>query len=157
LNGHGYDMFPKEIGGIQHIYEDDEEWTINFEEAVPTYNQFLLTTGDREKWLMVTRNTIHREYEPYEEDRNILASSEFPYHDYYAGWFGGYDNEAYPYVSLRTPVDPYGAHELGLGVCLYKGNGTKDELGFLEKYNGANVYIRKYDYDSTVITTSLSK
>merc|ERR1719411_1245067 len=99
------DALKGEIKDELYAYEEDEEWTINFEEAVPGYNQFLFSTGDKTRWLVASKDTVMAEYQPESRDRHILASSEVPYYDYYVGWFSKETNEHSPFVSLHTPVD----------------------------------------------------
>merc|ERR1719232_250091 len=132
-------------------YDDHVEWTVKFEEAVPGYNQFLFATGDKKKWLVVSKDTAFGDFKPEMRDRNILASSEKPYHDYYVGWSNGDTEKDFgPFISLHTPFNiAENKYESGLGICLYAGNRFPDEAGLLQTHNGADVYIRKYDYNAS--------
>ena len=39
-------------------FSEDGHWSINFEEAVPGYDEFLLATGDCSNWLIMTKEKL---------------------------------------------------------------------------------------------------
>ena len=113
-------------------------WSINFEQAVPGYNEFLFATGDKEKWLITTKDQVLGYYS--NEPRTIIKSSKVN-GQYQARWYRRQGAPEDPWISLS---DHHGA--IHAGDILYGENsyGSVHASAVLpsHKHNGADVYIR---------------
>jgi len=110
-------------------------FSVDFEDTVPGYNQFLFTTGTCNHWMIMTKDSVTGAW--YNNElREVLSShvNHFPY-------------EAYAYRREANPEDPwlqYGTdHDEATALYAennYNANSAGDSEGSL--YDGLNVYVR---------------
>jgi len=114
------------------------QWSIEFETAVPGYNEFLFATGDKELWLMATKAQVIGYYS--NAPRIIMKSSEGGVKQ--ARWYRRQNVREDPWISLTDHHDA-----IGQGYILYGGNnyGGSQASKILPIHDGADVYIRKSD------------
>ena len=118
--------------------DDSLQWSIDFETAVPGYNEFLFATGDKEIWLMTTKAEVMGYYN--NEQRGIMKSSEGGVKQ--ARWYRRQNVREDPWISLTDHSDA--VHR---GYILYGGNsyGGSYASKILPIHDGADVYVRQSD------------
>merc|ERR1740139_1616842 len=108
-----------------------------FESEAPNYNEFLFSTGDKEKWLVAPKSSVMGWYA--NEDRTITRSSINP-ETYSVKWYRREDALEDPWISLTDH-----ASAVSEGNILYGENsfGGLHAENVLPQHDGADVYIRK--------------
>ena len=48
---------------LRSTFSQSGHWTLNFEEVVPDYDEFLLATGDCSNWLMMKKDELIAHYD----------------------------------------------------------------------------------------------
>ncbi len=121
---------------------DDESgaWSINFENAVSGYEQFLFSTGDCVKWLASTKDAVSGESYSNSE-RQVLASSKNE-QTHEVKWYNRANFPEDPWIS----IDDHYVSANSNGGVLYGGNNYENSDTFhtsdLQSRGGADVYIR---------------
>jgi len=115
----------------------NNNWSINFEQAVPGYDEFLFSTGDKEKWLITAKDQVLGYY--INQPRTIIKSSTSD-GQYKAKWYRRTGRLEDPWISLSD-------HGTVVGNVMYGedsyGGGHASGVLPSNKNNGADVYIRK--------------
>jgi hypothetical protein len=113
--------------------DDASAWSVNFEAAVPNYDQFLFSSGDNRKWLIVTKKELVGSGF-HNNDRQVLKSSvsSTPYKAWW--YFRSYAAED-PWVSLYD-------HPQSGGWNMLYGENNHDGNKHHIQNGGNDVYIR---------------
>jgi len=115
-------------------------WSINFETAVPDWNQFLFSTGNCAVWLVANREAVigidGNTYYNY-VNRDIVSSSTSTT-PYQAKWYRRVGVQRDPWISVRDVLDDGS----GYGYVVYGGNDDSRFLTLKNSNNGADVYVR---------------
>jgi hypothetical protein len=115
-------------------------WSINFESAVPGYNEFKFATGNEQVWLITTKAAIGgllvtpNEFYSYAL-RDIIASSDSST-PYQARWYYRSTDPPDPWITVGDN-DP--ANKILYAEASYSG---APQINILNSRNGANVFIR---------------
>lgn len=120
----------------------DVTFSVNFEEAVPGYDELLFTTGDGIVWLITTKDALGGSFNGQfyaNEQRNILRSSNND-NPYTAAWYNRKGNLEDPWISV---IDH--AEAIDAGMLVYGENSFDwpSHRKVLRAHNGANVFVRK--------------
>ena len=113
-------------------------WSINFEQAVPGYNEFLFSTGDKKKWLITKKDQVLGYYS--NQFRTIMKSSTSD-GQYKARWYRRQGNREDPWISLSDHSNAIYAGEILYGENSF-GSFHASTVLPSHKHNGADVYIR---------------
>ena len=142
----GTDTYGVAASGVADWQCNDigEGWSINFEQAVPGYNELMFASGDGQRWVITTKDAVGGPLVSppdwySDEPRTILKSSERWYGpSYQAGWYNRADNPEDPWISA---IDHNEA--IPRNLIVYGEAGTEANNGVLLNHNGANVFIRR--------------
>jgi hypothetical protein len=119
-------------------------FSINFEEAVPGYDEMLFATGDSAVWLIASKSEVVGNALNYYDFafRKILKSSDQPLGPVYeAQWVNRAAYLEDPWLSV---TDHSSAVALPNQKVVYGESGYSDGNNqVLRDHNGANVFIRK--------------
>ncbi|MBN2293209.1 MAG: hypothetical protein JXM70_12335 [Pirellulales bacterium] len=127
---------PSETGNVT--------FSIDFETTMPGWNEVLLITGDRERWMIMSKSEIQKygANVPF----SILATN-----------YPGNPSSALMYHRPPNPEDPWlspvdHSTAIGAGWILYGANSYDSDHGrnILPYHNGANVFIRTIPEPSTL-------
>ena len=118
-------------------------WSINFERAVPGYNEVLFATGDNKVWLITTKDAIGGAMASpplfYEDQRRpILKSSKSPSAPHMARWYNRQGCAEDPWISVTDHHEAISAEKIVYGEHSYGGQ----HAAVLQAHSGANVFIR---------------
>ena len=119
-------------------------WSINFESAVPGYDEFLFATGDAQRWVITTKDAVggplvspSRWYE--NEPRTVLKSSDRWYGpSYEVQWYNRNHVPEDPWISIIDHIPAISANKIVYGEGSFAAHD-----GQLLHHKGANVFIRK--------------
>lgn len=116
---------------------DAATFSVNFETAVPDWDQALLITGDRQLWMVMNRTEIQK----YGANAafEVLASSEDDTGPTYPKMYHRPGNPEDPWLSLIDHGDAIPAGKILYGANSYTG---AHATTVLPVHNGANVFIR---------------
>jgi hypothetical protein len=106
-----------------------------------SYNEFLFSSGDGQKWLIADKDEVIGDY--YASMRNVKRSSS--YNGPCKRWFARRQSFLYqPYIDLDEPISLDANSTRYNHTTLYMGNGMSPLRGtvLLVKHGGARVYIR---------------
>jgi hypothetical protein len=118
-------------------------WSINFENAVPGYDQFKFATGDNVVWLITTKaavgGAVVSPAQYYADSLRAIISSSDSATPYSARWYYRSVGTEDPWISV---IDHAAA--TGAGKILYGGNSfaSAPHINVLSQRIGANVFIR---------------
>jgi len=134
-----------EYGVYDNNITSDNSFSINFEQAVPDFDEFLFMTGDSTMWLVASRWSITGEFYT-NQNRPILASS-LNSSPHQALWYRRYGSPEDPWVSLRDH-----SVSIGNGQILYGEASHSSYFQSMSARGGANVFIRerKWNFDGGV-------
>jgi hypothetical protein len=129
-------------------------WSINFETAVPGYDQFRFATGDGQVWLITTKAGIGGKLVTPNEFyahalRDIIASSDSST-PYQARWYyrSGAAGAEDPWISVVDFSESISTNKIVYGQ---KSNSGQDTTNILRLRIGANVFIRKSSSAGTCV------
>ena len=111
------------------------EWSVRFLNI--RFNQFLIITGDRKKWLIANKDQLIGSY--YSNQPRLVNKSSKNSSSYYSKWYRRKGHVEDPWVSLGDYEQSVGTGEVLYGEGHYMGKHATDVL---DSHNGANVYIR---------------
>merc|ERR1711988_1373993 len=137
MGNHWYPATDQLRGTDVYGQKGSHSWSINFNSAVPGYNEFLFATGDCKKWLVAKKSSVMGWYS--NSHRTIQASSTNS-RPYSARWYRRSGNKEDPWISLNDH-----GPAIGQGNIVYGENrfGSTHARAVLPKHKGADVYIRK--------------
>ena len=119
-------------------------WSINFETAVPGYNEFRFASGDGQVWLITTKAAIGGAVVSpaayYSNDLRTIMSSSVSSTPYSARWYYRSGIAEDPWISVVDHGDGTGTDKILYGQNSYLNHPSKE---ILITRKGANVFIRK--------------
>jgi len=139
-----------DVYGTPGVETANVTFSVDFETAVPGWDQALMITGDRDLWMVMDRTEIAKNGNP--ANFEVLASSEDPSGPTYPQMYHRAPNAEDPWLSL---VDH--ATAVGAGKILYGGNSFNGAhaTNVLPVHNGANVFIRKLVLTQVSLSTDV--
>ena len=128
-------------------------WSINFENAVPGYNQFRFATGDEVVWLITTKAAIGGAVvspaQYYSDNLRAIVSSSDSATPYSARWYYRSVGSEDPWISV---IDHGSA--VAAGKILYGQNSFgAPHANVLNQRIGANVFVRNTNMPTTIPVT----
>ncbi len=128
--------------------DDSVAWSVDFETAEPSWNEFMFASGDCTKWLVATKQTVlgPPPYPSMTQKDVIMSSTSLT--PYTAGWIFRPASSEDPLISLGNYL-PVGTDPNSGKNCdiLHIENswgltGDADRQCTVRNYGGADVYVR---------------